>query len=110
MARSIVIQFEDFKNPFPALERYRNRYTCFNDDVQGTGAVVLAGIMNAIKLSGVSSKEHRAVFLGAGSAGVGVAKQIVELFIKEGLSEEEARRRFWFVDSSVSYIFHRHYS
>ena len=58
--------------------------------------------MNAIKLSGVSSKEHRAVFLGAGSAGVGVAKQIVELFIKEGLSEEEAKRRFWFVDSSVS--------
>ena len=63
---------------------------------------MLAGIMNAIKLSGVPSKEHRAVFLGAGSAGVGVARQIVELFIKEGLSEEEARRRFWFVDSSVS--------
>ncbi len=96
---SIIIQFEDFKNPFPALERYRNTYTCFNDDIQGTGAVVLAGIINAVKRSGVPAKDQRAVFMGAGSAGVGVAKQIVEFFIREGLTEDQARRSFWLVDT-----------
>jgi malate dehydrogenase (oxaloacetate-decarboxylating)(NADP+) len=101
---SIVIQYEDFKNPFPSLERYRNTYTMFNDDIQGTGAVILAGFINAVKLSGVPVKDHRAVFLGAGSAGVGVAKQLVEFFIKEGLTEDEARRKFWIVDSNVRAI------
>ncbi|KAI9841560.1 MAG: hypothetical protein M1837_000606 [Sclerophora amabilis] len=95
----IVIQFEDFKNPFPALERYQNKYTCFNDDIQGTGSVILAGIINAVKATKIPVKDHRAVFMGAGSAGVGVAKQIVEYFIKEGLSEYEARRCFWLVDT-----------
>lgn len=96
----IVIQFEDFKNPFPALERYKDVYTSFNDDVQGTGAVIVGGFINAVKASGTPVKDHRAIFLGAGSAGVGVARQIVEYFIKEGLTEEEARRKFWFVDSN----------
>lgn len=72
----------------------------FNDDVQGTGAVIVGGFINAIKASGVPVKDHKAIFLGAGSAGVGVAKQIVEFFKKEGLTEEEARRKFWFVDSN----------
>ncbi|KAF2115573.1 NADP-dependent malic enzyme [Lophiotrema nucula] len=97
---SIVIQFEDWKNPFPSLERYQNTYTMFNDDVQGTGAVIVGGFINAVKASGIPAKDHRAVFLGAGSAGVGVAKQIVEFFIKEGLTEEEARRKFYFFDSN----------
>ncbi|KAH7091258.1 hypothetical protein FB567DRAFT_436171 [Paraphoma chrysanthemicola] len=97
---NIVIQFEDFKNPFPALERYQNSYSMFNDDVQGTGAVIVGGFINAIKASGLPVKDHKAVFLGAGSAGVGVAKQIVEFFKKEGLTEEEARHKFWFVDSN----------
>ena len=96
---SIVIQYEDFKNPFPSLERYQNTYTMFNDDIQGTGAVILAGFINAVKQSGTPSKDQRAVFLGAGSAGVGVAKQIVDFFVKEGLSEDQARRCFWLVDS-----------
>ncbi|KAL8902979.1 MAG: hypothetical protein Q9207_004238 [Kuettlingeria erythrocarpa] len=95
----IVVQFEDFKNPFPALERYQHKYTCFNDDIQGTGAVVLAGIINAVKKSGVPVKGQRAVFMGAGSAGVGVAKQIVEYFMREGLTEEQARECFWLVDT-----------
>lgn len=95
----IVIQFEDFKNPFPALERYRHVHTCFNDDIQGTGAVVLSGIINAVKRSGKPPKDHRAVFLGAGSAGVGVAKQIVEFFKREGLTEDEARACFYLVDT-----------
>lgn len=96
---SIVIQYEDFKNPFPSLERYQKTYTMFNDDIQGTGAVILGGFINAIKQSGVASKEQRAVFLGAGSAGVGVAKQLTEFFMKEGLSEEQAKKCFWLVDS-----------
>ena len=98
---SIVIQYEDFKDPFPALKRYKNTYTCFNDDIQGTGAVVLAGFINAVKSTGIPPKDQRAVFLGAGSAGVGVARQLVEYFIKEGLSEEQAKKCFWLVDSKV---------
>jgi malate dehydrogenase (oxaloacetate-decarboxylating)(NADP+) len=90
---SIVIQFEDFKDPFPALERYQNQYSMFNDDVQGTGAVIVGGFINAVKASGVPAKDHKAVFLGAGSAGT------VEFFKKEGLTEEEARRKFYFFDS-----------
>jgi malate dehydrogenase (oxaloacetate-decarboxylating)(NADP+) len=76
-------------------------YTCFNDDIQGTGAVILGGFINAVKTTGIAPKDQRAVFLGAGSAGVGVAKQMVEFFVKEGLSEDEARKRFWLVDSKV---------
>ncbi len=71
----------------------------FNDDVQGTGAVILGGFINAVKQSGVAAKDQRAVFLGAGSAGVGVAKQLTEFFMKEGLTEDEAKKRFWLVDS-----------
>ncbi|GAB7344553.1 hypothetical protein MBLNU457_2378t1 [Dothideomycetes sp. NU457] len=95
----IVIQYEDFKNPFPALERYQHTYTMFNDDIQGTGAVILGGFINAVKQSGVAAADQRAVFLGAGSAGVGVAKQLVEFFMNEGLTEEQAKRCFWLVDS-----------
>jgi malate dehydrogenase (oxaloacetate-decarboxylating)(NADP+) len=96
---SIVIQFEDFKNPFPSLERYQETYTMFNDDIQGTGAVITGGFINAVKQSGVAPADQRAVFLGAGSAGVGVAKQLTEFFIKQGLTEEQARKRFTLVDS-----------
>jgi len=95
----IVIQYEDFKNPFPSLERYKNTYTMFNDDIQGTGAVILAGVINAVKQSGIKAADQRAVFLGAGSAGVGVARQIVDFFVKEGLTEDQARKCFWLVDS-----------
>ena len=94
-----MVQFEDFKNPFPALERYRHTYTCFNDDIQGTGAVILGGVINAVKRSGVQCKDQRAVFLGAGSAGVGVAKQIVQFFMHQGMTEEEARDCFYLVDT-----------
>jgi malate dehydrogenase (oxaloacetate-decarboxylating)(NADP+) len=96
---SIVIQFEDFKNPFPALARYRTKYTCFNDDIQGTGAVILGGFINAVRRSGKAPRDHRAVFFGAGSAGVGVAKQIVDWFVAEGLTEDEARKCFYLVDT-----------
>ncbi|KAI9694323.1 MAG: hypothetical protein M1820_009012 [Bogoriella megaspora] len=96
----IVIQYEDFKNPFPSLDRYQHTYTMFNDDIQGTGAVILGGFINACRSTQIPASSQRAVFLGAGSAGVGVAKQLVEYFIKEGgLTEDEARQRFWLVDS-----------
>ena len=95
----VVIQFEDWKNPFPSLERYRENYAMFNDDIQGTGAVIMGGIVGAVQQSGISPKDHRAVFLGSGSAGVGVAKQIVEYFMHEGLTEDEARSCFYLVDS-----------
>lgn len=100
----IVIQFEDFKNPFPALERYQNTYTCFNDDIQGTGAVILGGFINAVKSTGIKPKDQRAVFFGAGSAGVGVAKQMVDFFVNEGLPEDEAKRIFYLVDSKVRFL------
>ncbi|CAD0083189.1 unnamed protein product [Aureobasidium vineae] len=95
----IVIQYEDFKNPFPSLERYQNTYTMFNDDIQGTGAVILGGFINGVKQSKVAAADQRAVFFGAGSAGVGVAKQLVEFFMNEGLTEDQARKCFWLVDS-----------
>lgn len=95
----IVIQFEDWKNPFPSLARYRQDYAMFNDDIQGTGAVIMGGVIGAVKESGISPRDHRAVFLGSGSAGVGVAKQIVDYFVHEGLTEDEARSCFYLVDS-----------
>lgn len=61
----------------------------------------MAGIINSLKVTGKPASDQRAVFIGAGSAGVGVAKQIVEFFKKEGLTEDEARRCFWFVDTKV---------
>ena len=95
----IVIQFEDWKNPFPSLARYRDHYAMFNDDIQGTGAVIMGGIIGAVKQSGIAATDHRAVFLGAGSAGVGVAQQIVDYFVHEGMTEDQARKCFWLVDS-----------
>ena len=95
----IVIQFEDWKEPFASLEKYSRDYSCFNDDIQGTGAVIMGGMIGAVKQSGIAPKDHRAVFLGAGSAGVGVAKQIIEYFVKEGMTEQEATQCFWLVDT-----------
>ncbi|KAF5314755.1 hypothetical protein D9611_007068 [Ephemerocybe angulata] len=101
----MMIQFEDFSTDkaFRYLERYRRQYPVFNDDIQGTGAVVLSGLMNAAKLSSAASgmplNAHRILFFGAGSAGVGVATQLQSFFTLQGLSVEEARRRIWLIDS-----------
>ncbi|OAQ77480.1 malic enzyme [Purpureocillium lilacinum] len=97
----MVVQFEDFESEkaFNYLDRYRNTHKCFNDDIQGTGAVVLGGYIGAVNLSGVPLEEQRLVFMGAGSAGVGVAKQLVEYYTRRGLSEAEARDKFWLVDT-----------
>lgn len=75
----------------------------FNDDIQGTGGVVLSGFLNAAKLSSAASgrplSDHRILFLGAGSAGVGVAMQLTSFFKMQGLTEEQAKRQIWLVDS-----------
>lgn len=70
----------------------------FNDDIQGTGAVIMGGFITAILNSDIPIRDHRAIFFGAGSAGTGVAKQIVEHFKREGLTEDEARKIFWMID------------
>ncbi|EGO03883.1 hypothetical protein SERLA73DRAFT_165450 [Serpula lacrymans var. lacrymans S7.3] len=101
----LLVQFEDFStdHAFMYLERFRNQYPLFNDDIQGTGAVVLAGFINAARLSSQASgrplTSHRILFLGAGSAGVGVAMQLLSFFTNAGLSVDEARKRIWLVDS-----------
>ena len=97
-----LIQFEDFSNnhAFPLLSRYRNRVLSFNDDIQGTGAVALAGIMGALRITGQSLTQQRMVFQGAGSAARGIADQIVVGMMEQGgLSLEQARRRVWIVDT-----------
>jgi malate dehydrogenase (oxaloacetate-decarboxylating)(NADP+) len=96
-----VIQFEDFANvnAFPLLDRYRNRTSCFNDDIQGTAAVTLAGLLTAIRITGGKLKDQRIVFLGAGEAGIGVADLVVSALLREGIPEEKARSNFWFLDS-----------
>jgi len=99
---NLIIQHEDFSgtHAFALLERYKTRYSMFNDDIQGTGAVILSGLINAFRETGVPLKDHRILFLGAGSAGVGVAKQIRDHFAIEGpMSMEEAGEHFWLVDT-----------
>lgn len=101
----LLVQFEDFSTDkaFAYLSAFRHKYPVFNDDIQGTGAVVLSGFLNAAKLSSAASgrplSDHRILFLGAGSAGVGVAMQLMSFFTMQGLSEEEARRHIYLVDS-----------
>ncbi|KAG6894257.1 hypothetical protein C0992_006913 [Termitomyces sp. T32_za158] len=102
---SLLVQFEDFStdNAFRYLDMFRSKYRCFNDDIQGTGAVILSGFINAAKLSSAASgrplSDHRILFFGAGSAGIGVAKQLMSFFKLLGMSEDEARSRIYTVDS-----------
>jgi malate dehydrogenase (oxaloacetate-decarboxylating)(NADP+) len=97
-----LVQFEDFgtKNAFRILERYRDRACCFNDDIQGTAAVCLAGLYSANRLLAIPRlATQKILFLGAGEAGIGIANLVVAAMMSEGLSEDDARRRCWFVDS-----------
>jgi malate dehydrogenase (oxaloacetate-decarboxylating) len=94
------LQWEDFATPHarPILQRYRDQLLTFNDDIQVTAAVVLGALLGAVKVTGKSLKEQQIIMLGAGSTGIGVADGLRAAMISEGLSEEEARSRFWIVD------------
>jgi malate dehydrogenase (oxaloacetate-decarboxylating) len=95
-----LLQWEDFATPHarPILQRYRDQLLTFNDDIQVTAAVVLGAILGAVKVTGKSLKEQQIVMLGAGSTGIGVSDGLRAAMISEGLSEEDARSRFWLVD------------
>ncbi|GAL21019.1 NAD-dependent malic enzyme [Vibrio maritimus] len=95
-----LVQFEDFaqKNAMPLLERYKDRICCFNDDIQGTAAVTVGSLLAACKAAGSKLSEQRVTFLGAGSAGCGIAEAIVAQMVSEGISDEQARSQVFMVD------------
>jgi len=96
-----VIQWEDLAKDvaFTVLERYRDKIPSFNDDIQGTGAVALAGVLSACRLKKESLQDQRMVVLGAGAGGIGVAWALTQGLIREGLSPDEARARVFVLDS-----------
>ena len=94
------IHWEDFgrDNAHRVLNHYRSKHTSFNDDIQGTGATATACVLSALKAAKADLSQQRFVFLGAGTAGTGVADQLCHALTRSGISEEDARQQFWMVD------------
>ena len=97
---NVLLQFEDFaqKNATTLLERYRDQLCCFNDDIQGTAAVTLGCLIAASHAAGTKLRDQRVAFLGAGSAGCGIAEKIIAQMVDEGAAEDDARSRVFMVD------------
>lgn len=97
---NVLIQFEDFLTPnaIALLKRYRDNVCCFNDDIQGTASVVLAGLYASTRISGLAFKDLNVMFLGAGSAAAGIGDLVTQALIAEGLTLEQAQEKLWFVD------------
>lgn len=95
-----LLQFEDFLTPnaYKLLDIYRDKILCFNDDIQGTAAVSLSGVIASTRVTGNDFKDLRIMFLGAGSAATGIGDLMLAAFKEQGLSETEALKRLWFVD------------
>ena len=106
-----LLQWEDFKKgtAFKLLDRYRDRLLSFNDDIQGTAAVALSGVMAASRITGVPLKDQRIVILGAGAAGMGIGRQLHDALERAGLSTEEASGRFAVLDSRGLITDHREF-
>ena len=96
----VMLQFEDFAQPnaTPLLKRYRNEICCFNDDIQGTASVTVGTLLAACRSKGVKLSDQKVTFVGSGSAGCGIAEQIISQMVSEGKSAEQARGQIFMVD------------